>query len=221
MLSPFRRISVLRGYDEINSSLLRPACLARAPDMIGRLSRSGGLAAAPRQPRPPSRTQSFPTRLLRQPADLLFDVISPLAHLVLPCQLHSYDLRDQVHRRYRFSTPAKAHVSCLQAGGTEAMLDDEKDISDDKAKSSPSRAKEEYVAKDTLEDCPLFMTNPPKGPNTALSAIAAIIDEDDGKKNPLRFSGRKRRVASLGETQVHMVLSSLETEPAAKRRSQL
>ena len=69
---------------------------------------------------------------------------------------------------------------------------------------------------DDADDCPLFLMRPPRGENAALSAIAALIDEDE----PEPARGRKR---GIGDVQVVMALSGLSSDvqadetPAAKR----
>ena len=54
------------------------------------------------------------------------------------------------------------------------------------------------------EDCPLFMTAPPRGgvsQNEALSGLAALVDEEDEDDPPA-----KRRRTSVGEAQVELAL---------------
>ena len=55
------------------------------------------------------------------------------------------------------------------------------------------------------EDCPLFMTAPPRGgvsENAALAGLAALVDEDEDDDRP----ARKRRRTSVGEAQVELAL---------------
>uniref|UniRef100_A0A7S3ZJM3 Isopenicillin N synthase-like Fe(2+) 2OG dioxygenase domain-containing protein n=1 Tax=Pelagomonas calceolata TaxID=35677 RepID=A0A7S3ZJM3_9STRA len=54
------------------------------------------------------------------------------------------------------------------------------------------------------EDCPLFMTAPPRGgvsENAALAGLAALVDEEDEDDPPA-----KRRRTSVGEAQVELAL---------------
>ena len=61
----------------------------------------------------------------------------------------------------------------------------------------------------TEEECPLFLGRLPHGDNAALSAIAALIDEDEaGDAGEPVQRGRKR--GGTGELQVVMALSGLD-----------
>ena len=66
----------------------------------------------------------------------------------------------------------------------------------------------------------LFATSVPENGEltSEMSAIAAIIDEDEGHAVGGGGSGRKRKAASMGEVQVHMSLASCEGQQPAQRR---
>ena len=67
-------------------------------------------------------------------------------------------------------------------------------------------------AADEEETCPLFMTRPPKNnaANSALDALAAIIDEDEKPATQAAQGTLTRRPKrSLGEVQVTMALTSV------------
>ena len=65
----------------------------------------------------------------------------------------------------------------------------------------------------------LFATSVPENGEltSEMSAIAAMIDEDEGHAGARGGSGRKRK-ASMGEVQVHMSLASCEGQQPAQRR---
>ena len=68
-------------------------------------------------------------------------------------------------------------------------------------------------------EVPLFASHLPRnGLTPALQAIAAIIDEDEGRPEPSRPS--KRKAASMGEAQVCLALTGLgaAAEPQPQRQ---
>ena len=70
---------------------------------------------------------------------------------------------------------------------------------------------------------PLFMTRPTKGPNAAIDALAAVIDDEaeklaDAGADSVAPPSRKRRRASLGAAQIELALSGIDDSQDGPRK---